>query len=73
MVVKRTVSRWIAAAAAAAALFAAGLATGQEERETRKVALHGNHWMAIAGKPLAATAGSLTFSRGGNAVDATCA
>ena len=73
MVVKRTVSRWIAAAAAAATLFAAGLASGQEERETRKVALHGNHWMAIAGKPLAATAGSLTFSRGGNAVDATCA
>src|SRR6187551_312300 len=73
MVVNRTVLRWIAAAAAAATLFAAGLASGQEERETRKVALHGNHWMAIAGKPLAATAGSLTFSRGGNAVDATCA
>ena len=65
--------RWIAAAAIAAALFSAGVASGQEERETRKVALHGNHWMAIAGKPLAATAGALTFSRGGNAVDATCA
>src|SRR5262245_63525822 len=72
MVEKRSLTRWIAAAAAAAALFAAGMASGQEERETRKVALHGNHWMAIAGKPLAATAGALTFSRGGNAVDAIC-
>jgi gamma-glutamyltranspeptidase/glutathione hydrolase len=65
-------SHWIAAATAVA-LFAAGTAAGQEERETRKVALHGSHWMAIAGKPLAATAGSLTFARGGNAVDAACA
>jgi gamma-glutamyltranspeptidase/glutathione hydrolase len=29
--------------------------------------------MAITGKPLAATAGALTFERGGNAVDAACA
>jgi gamma-glutamyltranspeptidase/glutathione hydrolase len=65
-------SRWIAAVATAGVLLAAGTAAGQEERETRKVALHGNHWMAIAGKPLAATAGALTFSRGGNAVDAAC-
>src|SRR5690606_8070660 len=35
--------------------------------------LHGEHWMAITGKPLAATAGALTFARGGNAVDAACA
>jgi gamma-glutamyltranspeptidase/glutathione hydrolase len=73
MVAKRTVSRRVAAAVAAAVLFAAGVASAQEERETRKVALHGNHWIAIAGKPLAATAGALTFTRGGNAVDATCA
>jgi gamma-glutamyltranspeptidase/glutathione hydrolase len=65
--------RWIGAVATAAVLFAAGTASGQEERETRKAALHGNHWMAIAGKPLAATAGALTFGRGGNAVDAACA
>jgi gamma-glutamyltranspeptidase / glutathione hydrolase len=58
---------------AAAVLFAAGVASAQEERETRKAALHGKHWVAIAGKPLAATAGALTFARGGNAVDATCA
>jgi gamma-glutamyltranspeptidase/glutathione hydrolase len=29
--------------------------------------------MAITGKPLAATAGAMTFQRGGNAVDAACA
>ena len=63
----------MAAAAAMAVLFAAGIAGAQEERETRKVALHGKHWVAIAGKPLAATAGALTFARGGNAVDAACA
>jgi gamma-glutamyltranspeptidase/glutathione hydrolase len=35
--------------------------------------LHGKHWVAITGKPLAATAGARIFHRGGNAVDATCA
>jgi gamma-glutamyltranspeptidase / glutathione hydrolase len=42
-------------------------------QKTVKPVLHGEHWMAITGKPLAATAGALTFSRGGNAVDAACA
>ena len=40
---------------------------------TQKPPLHGRHWMAITGKPLAATAGAMTFSKGGNAVDAACA
>ena len=40
---------------------------------TVKPALHGRHWVAVTGKPLAATAGALTFARGGNAVDAACA
>jgi gamma-glutamyltranspeptidase/glutathione hydrolase len=40
---------------------------------TNKPPLHGQHWIAITGKPLAATAGAMTFMRGGNAVDATCA
>jgi gamma-glutamyltranspeptidase/glutathione hydrolase len=52
---------------------AAGLAAGQEDRETRKAPLHGKHWVAITGKPLAGTAGALTFARGGNAVDAAAA
>jgi len=42
-------------------------------RATFKPALHGKHWMAITGKPLAATAGSMIFQKGGNAVDAACA
>jgi gamma-glutamyltranspeptidase / glutathione hydrolase len=40
---------------------------------TQKPALHGRHWMAVTGKPLAATAGAKIFERGGNAVDAACA
>lgn len=40
---------------------------------TQKPVLHGKNWMAITGKPLAATAGAITFSKGGNAVDAACA
>jgi gamma-glutamyltranspeptidase/glutathione hydrolase len=42
-------------------------------QRTAKPALHGRHWVAITGKPLAATAGATTFARGGNAVDAACA
>ncbi len=42
-------------------------------QETAKPVLHGKHWVAVTGKPLAATAGSMTFTRGGNAVDAACA
>ncbi len=53
-----------------AALSAAGPAGAQK---TAKPVLHGKHWVAIAGKPLAATAGGMTFTRGGNAVDAACA
>jgi gamma-glutamyltranspeptidase/glutathione hydrolase len=40
---------------------------------TQKPPLHGKHWMAVTGKPLAATAGAMTFSKGGNAIDAACA
>jgi gamma-glutamyltranspeptidase / glutathione hydrolase len=65
--------RWTAGIAAAVALLVASGGGAQEERETRKPALHGKHWVAITGKPLAATAGALTFARGGNAVDAACA
>jgi gamma-glutamyltranspeptidase / glutathione hydrolase len=42
-------------------------------QRTAKPVLHGRHWVAITGKPLAATAGAMTFQRGGNAVDAACA
>ncbi len=42
-------------------------------QRTAKPVLHGRHWMAITGKPLAATVGAMTFQKGGNAVDAACA
>ena len=40
---------------------------------TAKPPIHAKHWLAITGKPLAATAGSLIFAKGGNAVDAAAA
>jgi gamma-glutamyltranspeptidase/glutathione hydrolase len=51
-------------------LFRPGVAAAQQ---TAKPVLHGKHWVAITGKPLAATAGAMIFQRGGNAVDAACA
>ena len=42
-------------------------------QRTQKPILHGKHWVAITGKPLAATAGAMIFLKGGNAVDAACA
>ncbi|MBC7930873.1 MAG: gamma-glutamyltransferase, partial [Rubrivivax sp.] len=42
-------------------------------QRTQKPPLHGRRWMAITGKPLAATAGAMIFQKGGNAVDAACA
>src|SRR3989442_439018 len=42
-------------------------------QRTQKPPLHGRHWVAITGKPLAATAGAMIFQQGGNPVDAACA
>jgi gamma-glutamyltranspeptidase / glutathione hydrolase len=42
-------------------------------QRTAKPVLHGRHWVAITGKPLAATAGAMIYAKGGNAVDAACA
>lgn len=49
------------------------LAFPAHARQTQKPALHGKHWVAITGKPLAATAGAMIFTKGGNAVDAASA
>jgi gamma-glutamyltranspeptidase/glutathione hydrolase len=49
------------------------LANTIQAQTTQKPPLHGKNWMAITGKPLAATAGSMIFQKGGNAVDAACA
>ncbi len=47
--------------------------TNANAQPTQKPPLHGKNWMAITGKPLAATAGSMVFQQGGNAVDAAVA
>ena len=44
-----------------------------QAQPTQKPVLHGKSWMAITGKPLAATAGASIFQKGGNGVDAACA
>jgi len=44
-----------------------------DAQQTQKPPLHGKNWMAVTGKPLAATAGAIVFQKGGNAVDAACA
>jgi gamma-glutamyltranspeptidase/glutathione hydrolase len=56
----------------ACALVLLALATDTQAR-TQKPPLHGQEWVAVTGKPLAATAGAKIFERGGNAVDAACA
>jgi len=64
---------WLAGAALFISFLAGvfGLVLGQEK--TEKPVLHGKHWVAITGKPMAATTGAMIFTRGGNAVDAACA
>ena len=44
-----------------------------KSQQTQKPVIYGKNWVAITGKPLAATAGSMVFQKGGNAVDAACA
>lgn len=55
---------------AAAMTFLAPPAIAQQ---TYRPPLHGQEWMALTGKPLAATAGAMMFQQGGNAVDAAVA
>ena len=57
-----------------AAIVATTLSAQQPPVErTVKPVLHAKHWVAITGKPLAATAGAMAFQKGGNAVDAAAA
>ncbi len=63
------VSRLTIAVLVAASVSAPSLAA----QRTQKPPLHGRHWMAVTGKPLAATAGAMIFQKGGNAIDAACA
>jgi len=62
----------LTAAVVAITLLAAAPHPARAER-THKPDLHGQHWIAITGKPLGAQAGAMIFQKGGNAVDATCA
>ncbi len=59
----------MAAAVSASVIFGGPQAQGR----THKPPLYGQHWMAMTGKPIAASAGAQIFARGGNAVDAACA
>jgi len=54
-------------------LFVLPIAYFSLAQPTQKPPLHGNHWMAVTGKPLAAEAGAQIFQKGGNAIDAACA
>ncbi len=59
-------------------LLTAGSAQAQQQdrvfdRQTQRPPLHGTNWIAVTGKPLAATAGAMIFQQGGNAIDAAAA
>jgi gamma-glutamyltranspeptidase/glutathione hydrolase len=56
-----------------ASLALAIAANQADAQRTQKPPLHAKHWIAITGKPLSATAGSMIFAKGGNAIDAACA
>lgn len=60
-------------ALASLALLAAAAPAPSAAQRTQKPVLHGKHWIAITGKPMAATAGAMMYQKGGNAVDAAAA
>jgi gamma-glutamyltranspeptidase/glutathione hydrolase len=64
-------ARWIAMVTVAALATSAPGAVRAER--TQKPVLHAQRWLAITGKPLAATAGAKMFEKGGNAMDAAAA
>ncbi len=49
------------------------ICSGVVAQKTQKPVIMGKNWVAVTGKPLAATAGAQIFVKGGNAVDAACA
>src|SRR6185295_18768603 len=63
----------LAALAPAVAVLIVAFGAQPASARTAKPPLHARHWMAVTGKPLAATAGAMMFQKGGNAVDATAA
>ena len=59
--------------AIAAGLALVAMLAPASSARTQKPTLYAKTWLAITGKPLAATAGARMFEKGGNAVDAACA
>src|SRR5690242_16360272 len=55
------------------ALILLSMETNTFSQRTQKPILYGKHWVAVTGKPIAATAGARIFLKGGNAVDSACA
>ncbi|MEM9934908.1 MAG: gamma-glutamyltransferase [Bacteroidota bacterium] len=55
------------------AILSLSIVVSLHAQRTQKPVLHAKHWMAITGKPLAATAGARIFHKEGNAIDAACA
>jgi len=66
-------SRSAGLAAAVVSVVVLGSAHAERADRPHKPVLHGQHWVAVTGKPLGAQAGAMIFQRGGNAVDAACA
>lgn len=64
---------WTRLAIAAVVALLALVPQASEAQRTQKPVLHGKHWIAITGKPMAATAGAMMYQKGGNAVDAAAA
>ncbi len=76
MLLKRTwelAHRWVRIAITVTLGITAVLSGATVQGRTQKPPLFGQHWMAVAGKPIAASAGARIFSQGGNAIDAACA
>lgn len=68
--VSPSLPRLVASAVLAVLVTAQASALAQE---THRPVLLGRHWVAVTGKPQGATAGAMTFQKGGNAVDAAAA
>jgi gamma-glutamyltranspeptidase / glutathione hydrolase len=65
--------RWVRIAMTIALGASAVFGGPAAQSRTQKPPLYGQHWMAVTGKPIAASAGARIFQQGGNAVDAACA
>lgn len=70
---ERRSRQMVASVALLGAALGVPVAEKADAQSTLKPVLHGKHWVAVTGKPLAATAGSMIFAQGGNAIDSACA